>query len=240
MIPVYYGAEIYYIQAKSQESSNMVLKRNYMLGLYGYDLIQSCDIYDYDAEWSLEEVRYVNLIGIASDCNHTNSFAASNGAFISNGFVSAYYTPTSITSLELKNYLINSDVIIFRSSGGYDSIGTYMYLNETATTWFHSWDIYNYNGNSGINMNDCEVAVFAGPQTANHETQSLPESAVNAGADIAIGFKKAVLSGELELWTERFSRLYASGTAADESAYSAAIFSGSTANLNSVTVKYHN
>jgi len=236
----YANKHLWIIVPAYNEGSDLILKCSDYLGFYGYDLVQGYYTqYDYLDEWCLEEFQSINLIGIASDGDHSTALFNANNFFMSSGANSNYYTPTSINFLDLRrSYLTTSDVVIICSLGGYDSIGTYMYLDAAQTIWFHTGDIYNYNGNNGINMSDCEVAIFAGCYTANHSTRSLPQAATDAGADIGIGFTKAIGSSETNTWVEKYAYWYSIGTDADESAYSASIYAGSTPTLNSVVVKY--
>jgi hypothetical protein len=103
----------------------------------------------------------------------------------------------------------DAKVFISRSHGNYDSNGTYIVITRNANgdVKLHATDIYDFAANEAkIDMSNYDFALFIGCYTANHSTQSLPQAAVNAGADFAIGFNEAIICGAANDWTREFCR----------------------------------
>ena len=73
-----------------------------------------------------------------------------------------------------------------------------------------------------IDLSDCELMLFVGCETAAAEGMSLPDAAVAAGADCAIGFKTGINCGLANIWIEKFFEFYSQGHSVDYSADEAA------------------
>ena len=72
-----------------------------------------------------------------------------------------------------------------------------------------------------IDLSNCELMLFVGCDTAAAEGMSLPDAAVAAGADCAIGFKTGINCGLANTWIEKFFEFYSQGRTIDESAQQA-------------------
>ena len=223
------GTYNYAIIAKTWEGTELLLAGSNTSTMYGYPVVQ--DYYtpdsDYSDEWELIPIQDVYLVGINNTSaahDHTSKLSSMEYYFANDYCDVTTVNTSSTTAYTVKNYIKNSDLFILRSCGYYDDIGTYMNLNPSdAMTKLHSWDIYNYNGNTGINLSRCALAIFAGCYTADHETQSLPQAAVDAGADCAIGFHGDPNCSEISKWASYFSSEYTSnGKYVESAAYEAA------------------
>jgi len=213
IVPAYYGAESYYIQAKSQESNELFLAGSDTLGSYGYDLIQRGYGSYYDIEWTLKKVSEATLIGISyinGGHNHTTPIYQANNDYMYAGYVTSMLTPTSMTVATVKYYLQNSNVFILHSHGDWNVSGSYIYLNESGTNVLHANDIYNYNTASRIDMSDCKVAIFAGCYTSYNSSYNLPLASIHAGAYSSVGFDSNVECEVIGEWIKRFSYAHAS------------------------------
>ncbi|MBQ9746263.1 MAG: RICIN domain-containing protein [Clostridia bacterium] len=181
---------------------------------YGYMVVQeeySADT-DYCDEWILIPCRDAYLVGItntSTNHEHTTCLNRVETTLLSDYFDVNRITTSATTAYTVKTYMQNSETFILRADGGCDDIGTYMYLNSSdSTVKLHSWDLYNYNGNTGIDLSKCYVAVFAGCYTADHATQSLPQAATDAGAIYAVGFSGAPDCSLIAEWTKAFATEY--------------------------------
>ncbi|MBQ7380065.1 MAG: RICIN domain-containing protein [Clostridia bacterium] len=73
----------------------------------------------------------------------------------------------------------------------------------------YSTSIYDFGNEEPIlDMSECDIALFIGCETGNHDTQSLPDAAVKAGADCAIGFTTTIGCGNANTWLEEFISYY--------------------------------
>ena len=80
---------------------------------------------------------------------------------------------------------------------------------STGSSPFFSTSIYDFNNEEPIlDMSECDIALFIGCETGNHATQSLPDAAVKAGADCAIGFTVTIGCGNANTWLEEFISYY--------------------------------
>ena len=114
---------------------------------------------------------------------------------------------------------------IFVSRGHGEVLGaeTLIYLNKSATTYLVSGDIYDFAADEPvIDLSDCELMLFVGCETAAAEGMSLPDAAVAAGADCAIGFKTGINCGLANTWMETFFYYYSQGFSVEASAEEAA------------------
>jgi hypothetical protein len=224
------------LQAKSQESSSLVMTANDVYSAsFGYGVIQ--DVFIDDAlpsdEWILVPVKKANLISIESfESNYDWRIAFNNSEvlFDNNYYladhIQGYYTSENtqcLTARTIKNYMEDSNVFAIYAHGLSTENGTKMSLGSDVDEVIYSWDIYNFNAQTGIDMSGCELAVFVGCLTANHPTQSLPHAAVAAGAECALGFTEKIYHYPANDWTENFFSLYLSGEdvelAAEEAVY---------------------
>lgn len=227
------------IQAKSQEEGEMYLASSKEPGLEGYDLIQSNFWVDCDWEWRIEPAQDVYLLGI--DYNepghdHTSALTLAHNEYILQGHISHLSIVPSSNTVTVRNYLANARVFILRAHGGIDDMGTYMSLDVYGANQIHSWDIYNYNSNTGIDMSNCDVAAFVGCYTSNHGRKSLPHSAVNAGARCAIGFATKIGCNDAERWTTAFALYNSCGYSAEDAAYHAVDYVGRNSSIASMEV----
>lgn len=85
-------------------------------------------------------------------------------------------------------------------------------------------------------MSDCDVAAFVGCYTGNHTTQSLPQSAVNAGARVAIGFETEIYCNQANSWVSAFAAYHSFGDSPEEAAYYAHNYVGITTSIASMVV----
>jgi len=231
------------IQAKSQEEGEMYLASSKEPGLDGYDLIQSNFWVDCDWEWRIEPAQDVYLLGI--DYNelghdHTSALTSANNNYTSQGNISHLNIVPSSNTLTVRNYLRNAGVFILRAHGGIDDMGTYMSLDVYGANQIHSWDIYNYNSNIGIDMSNCYVAAFVGCYTSNHGSKSLPHAAVDAGARCAIGFATKIGCNDAERWTTAFAMYNSSGYSAEDAATRAVEYAGRNSSVASMEVMHSN
>ena len=142
---------------------------------------------------------------------------------------------------DMLEYLQISNISIIRSHSDSDSLGNYMCMIPGGgiddTYILHSVDIYNFSNNIGIDMINCDVVAFVGCYTASHPIQSLPKSAVAAGADTAIGFYEAIDCSEAEDWTDAFSLYYLSGYSADYAALEAFLDVGTGTSIGNICIE---
>jgi hypothetical protein len=128
--------------------------------------------------------------------------------------------------------MINSNVIILFSHGNRDDNGTFMWIDKNRNNTLHSQDMCNNN----IDLSDCDVAAFVGCYTADHPTQSLPQIAVNLGADVGIGFTESIYINEAKEWTISFSLYNTTGYDAVTSAYKALQDIEAGSSINSIVI----
>lgn len=96
---------------------------------------------------------------------------------------------------------------ISRGHGDSDVDTTCIVLGEDVH--FYGTNIYDFDAEQAkIDMSGCDVALFIGCKTGNHATQSLPDAAVAAGADCAIGFTTTIGCGNANTWLEEFISYY--------------------------------
>ena len=219
----------YKISAKTHENTDLALVNDNYLTSYGYSLVQ--DTYTLDSvfydEWVLIPIKDAYVVGINSTTSK-HAYHSTGLNYIKELLDSEYYN-TSIVSYDTTNvysvtsHMENSNIFIMRSMGDSDDLGTYVRLSDGGMLFLHSWDIYNYEENNGINLSECELAVFAGCYTANHLTQSLPQAAVDAGADYAVGFGTDPECSEIAEWTKIFTIYYMDGEDVDTAALDAAL-----------------
>lgn len=190
---------------------------------FGYGVIQ--DVFIDDAlpsdEWILVPVKKANLISIESfeeNYDWRKAFNYSEILLDNNYYladhIQGFYTSENtqcLTSQTITNYMENSDIFALRAHGSATSSGTKMFLSSEVDEVIYSWDIYHFNAQTGIDMSNCELALFVGCETANHPTQSLPHAAVAAGAECALGFKESIYHYPATDWVENFFSLYLSG-----------------------------
>ena len=205
----------YKITSKSHEGDgwDMALAGDSNLTSYGYLVIQDpyMDDADYYDEWVLIPCFDAYLLGITnttSGHNHISALYLSEN-YLKNAYfdVTTTYT-SSMTAATVVSHMQNSDFFIIRGDGNYDNNGSYMYLHPTDTSKkLHASNLYS-STNTGLDLTDCDVAVFAGCHTAYHPNNSLPQAAVNAGVVDAIGFVGEPDCSEISAWTYRFTEEY--------------------------------
>ena len=222
----------YIIISKAWAGTELALTGTDTSTMYGYPVVQ--DYYTYDEEYSdewllipIEEACVVGINDTSGNHDHTSVLSTVDYYFSNIYYDVTTVNTTSTTAYAMKQKMMNSKVFIMRACGYYDSIGTYVYLNtSSATQILHSWDLFNYNSNTGINLSNAELVVFAGCRTAEHETQSLPKAATDAGATCAIGFHGTPPCSKLSTWTGNFAQRYTTnGENAEDAAYRAAVLS---------------
>ncbi len=125
----------------------------------------------------------------------------------------------SIIVSDVKSAMSNSKIFVSRSHGSNDANGTMIALSTSNSSQFlHSSDIYNFSSNvANVNLSNCDLMLFIGCETANHETKSLPQAAVLAGARVAVGFESTVFCERANTWTEKFFDRYEQGFSVEES-----------------------
>ena len=105
-------------------------------------------------------------------------------------------------------------IFISRSHGDFDRSGTYLkiYENEELAIKIdalHAPDIYDYETQTAkVDLSNCELALFVACYTAKEGVNTLPDAAVKAGADYAIGFEESITCGAASDWTREFFKLY--------------------------------
>ena len=83
--------------------------------------------------------------------------------------------------------------------------------------------IYNFSNNTAIvDLSNCDLLLFVGCQTANHATKSLPQAAVNTGAEAALGFTGDIDCTIANKWLPLFFDYYLSGYSVQNAANEAA------------------
>lgn len=102
--------------------------------------------------------------------------------------------------------LSSARFFVYRGHGDSNSDGTSI---SNGTGFFCSTEIYDYDAETPIlDMSSCEVALFVGCKTGDHATQSLPDAAIKAGADCAIGFTTTIYCSDANMWLEEFFSYY--------------------------------
>lgn len=227
------------ITAKSHEnySDDIALVGDTVYTDYGRTVMQDSYVEDTDYydEWVLIPCNDAYLVGITrtdSSHNHTSALYIAETYLEEDYFDVTTIATSSTTAHNIKTYMQKSHLFVLRCDGGYSDIGTYAYINTSnAATTLHSWEIYNYTGNTGIDLRNCYLAIFAGCYTANHPTQSLPKAAIRAGAAHAIGFENNPSCIEISAWTHRFIDMYTDNEANLEYAAYTAAARGNDADL---------
>lgn len=126
----------------------------------------------------------------------------------------------------IKNQIIDNmeqcKVFISRSHGDYDEDETFLRLwlqeykdendnviSKVKVSALRATDIYDYETQTAkVDLSDCDIALFVACYTAKEGLYTLPDAAVRAGADFAIGFELNVTCGAASDWAREFLRLY--------------------------------
>ena len=104
-----------------------------------------------------------------------------------------------------------SDVFISRSHGGANTNpeGTLIVSHHDKSEQLTTEVIFDYSTmTANVDLSNCSLLVFIGCETGASQTQSLPQAAVAAGADSAIGFREPIAVNRGGEWAEYFISYY--------------------------------
>ena len=117
---------------------------------------------------------------------------------------------STIDVATMQTYLEQCRIFVYRGHGGSYSNGTKLILGGNQE--LRAEDIYDFETSTPlIDLSNCDVALFIGCETANHDSQSLLYAAILAGADYAVGFTTTIYCDDANEWTEAFFSYYAQG-----------------------------
>ena len=176
---------------------------------------------------------YLGIIDTNHD--HHTVFGDISGQIISLGYKDFSYTAEVNVSLSyVQNKMSNAKIYVSRSHGGHDTAGTYIILGKE---YLGTSEIYDYSTNTAVvDLSNCDLMLFVACETAAHETQSLPDAAVAAGAKAAIGFKDNIVCSTANEWVKYFFEYYAQGFTVQDAANLAAKDCNFANGINSLRV----
>lgn len=129
-----------------------------------------------------------------------------------------FVATNGVTDEFVLNAMENSRIFVSRSHGNEDSDGSYIITSIDGTCWVDAIDIYDFSaGDALVDLSNSELMLFVGCKTASHSTQNLPIAAVNAGAEVAVGFTETITCYIANLWTEKFFEYYSQGYSVEAS-----------------------
>ena len=165
------------------------------------------------------EAMFLGITDAGHD--HHTVFGDIAGEIISLGYEDFnYIAEASVPLSTVQNGISNAKIYVSRSHGGEDSNGTYIYLGGQ---YLGTSQIYDYSTNTAvINLSNCDLMLFVACKTATHPTRSLPDAAVDAGAQAAIGFEESIGCSTANDWVRYFFDYYLQGYSVGESASKAA------------------
>lgn len=135
------------------------------------------------------------------------------------GFDSFNFVATNgVTDEFVLNAMENSRIFVSRSHGNIDADGSYILTSVDRRCWVDAIDIYDFFKDEAlVDLSNSELMLFVGCKTAAHSTQNLPIAAVNAGAEVAVGFTETITCYIANLWTEKFFEYYSQGYSVEAS-----------------------
>lgn len=180
----------------------------------------------YIDEWELIKLgNDAYLLGIASsDHDHSTVFGTIGQDINALGYNGVNINCTSSISVtNLRSAMGQCKIYVSRSHGDHTANETYILLDSDESIRFYASDIYNFSTNTAvIDLSDCDLMLFVGCYTGKDDRYNLPDAAVAAGSDYAIGFKESINCGTANDWTELFFQYLSEGKSVDKAASLAA------------------
>ena len=151
------------------------------------------------------EAMFLGITDAGHD--HHTVFGDIAGEIISLGYEDFnYIAEVSVSVSTVQNQISNAKIYVSRSHGGESYDGTCISLGVDYLT---TSDIYDYNTNTPVlNLTNCDLMLFVACKTAAHQTRSLPDAAVDAGAQAAIGFEENIGCSTANEWVKHFFDAY--------------------------------
>ena len=219
----------YVIKAASSygASNNLVMSLGGGSGVNGRDVLQGKYVNNnsYLDEWFLykiggQDVMFLSIRD-ADGSDFYSGFGNSFGYLSSIGYDEFNFIKTTyITKQNCLYQMGNASIFVIDTHGNYE-------LNEEThvkLTMFSgdseklsSKDIFD-DGSPKVDLSSLELAIFAGCHTGeNADThKNLPDAAVRAGAQYAIGFTGEIYTDETNLWIKHFFYYYCKGYSVQE------------------------
>ncbi|MBO5953600.1 MAG: DNRLRE domain-containing protein, partial [Oscillospiraceae bacterium] len=193
------GADL--VLAADSDSANLPFGRNLCRKAYTDNTV-------YSDEWTLLPVgNDACLLGILdSGHDHSSVFGNIGDELLALGYKDFNINCTdSISRFTIQDAMENCRIFISRSHGQNESDNTYIVLDNANDIRLNAWHIYNFSTNTAVlDLSNCDLALFGACYTGATPGRSLPDAAVAAGADYAIGLKTEVGCVLESKWVEYF------------------------------------
>ena len=180
---------------------------------------------DYCDEWNIagfgEDVFLLGIQDSNPDENHDHvvSFHNSVPYFIDLGYYDINIVDTDhISASNVLECMQSCKIFVSRSHGAATGTRSMIYIDDNdSSVTISSFDIYDYTNNRPmVDLSNCEIMLFVGCSTGTPEAKSLPDAAVAAGADVAVGFTVEIGCDSANAWVETFFSRLSKGDTIDE------------------------